>query len=113
MIAPLFGQFGGQRGPSIVGKITGNVIDASTGEPVEFATVVLQVAESEKDVDGAISDEKGHFKLEDIKPGTYNLVVSFIGYETKTIEDIVLTKKKPDADLGKITLESDMVMLNF
>ncbi|MBT8219982.1 MAG: carboxypeptidase-like regulatory domain-containing protein, partial [Bacteroidia bacterium] len=88
LIFPVFGQFGGQRGPSIVGKITGNVIDASSGDPVEFATVVLQVADFEKDVDGAISDVKGNFKLEDIKPGTYKLVVSFIGYETKTIEDI-------------------------
>lgn len=110
-----FAQFGGGRGgsaPSIVGKISGKVIDDSTGDPVEFATVVLQLADFAKDVDGVISDEKGKFALENIKPGTYNVVVSFIGYEEKTIKDVTTTKKKPDLDLGEIMLGVDNVLLD-
>ena len=109
-----FAQFGGGRGsaPSIVGKISGKVIDQSSGDPVEFATVVLQLADFAKDVDGVISDEKGKFALTEIKPGTYNVVISFIGYQDKTIKDVTTTKKKPDIDLGEITLAFDEVMLN-
>lgn len=110
-----FAQFGGGRGgsaPSIVGKISGKVIDESTGDPVEYATVVLQLADFAKDVDGVISDEKGKFSLENIKPGTYNVVISFIGYEEKSIRDVTTTKKKPDLDLGEITLGVDNVLLD-
>lgn len=103
---------GGSRGSSIVGKITGQIIDAETKDPVEYATVVLQLADFAKDVDGTISDDKGKFALEEIKPGTYNVVISFIGYEEKTIKDVSLTKKKPDMNLGQIMLGTDNVLLD-
>jgi len=107
-----FAQFGGGgSAPSVVGKISGKVVDASTGDPVEFATVVLQLADFAKDVDGVISDEKGKFSLTDIKPGTYNVVVSFIGYQDKEIKDVTTTKKKPDLNLGDIMLSVDEIML--
>ena len=57
------------------GKITGVVKDASTGEPVVGANVVI-----EGTLMGASADEKGAFTILSVPPGTYNIVASAVGY---------------------------------
>src|SRR5690606_31915173 len=97
-----FAQFpgaGGNAGSSIVGKITGKVIDSSTQEAVEFATIALRRSGFDKDIDGTISDETGAFIIPNVKPGTYDLNISFIGYTPTKITGIELTLKSPDADV--------------
>lgn len=109
-----FAQFpmgGGAAGPTVTGKITGSIIDSSNREVVEFATVALRRAGSTKDINGTITDEKGGFKLENVSNGKYEIVISFLGYETKTIRNIELTPKKPDAQVGTILLAVEGVSL--
>jgi hypothetical protein len=95
----------------ITGKITGTVLDTSSNVPVEFATVVLKDAKTDKEVNGTLTDADGNFKLTEIPTGTYTLVLSFIGYETKTVSGIELTPRKPDEDLGVIYMSSTSVTL--
>jgi len=99
------------KGPSITGKIEGAATDSGTGAPVEFATVVLIDAASGKELNGTITDEKGEFKLQDVKNGTYTLSFSFLGYQTKTVEGVELTLEKPDVNIGKIEMISEGLML--
>ena len=109
-----FAQFpgaGGNAGSSIVGKITGKVIDSSTQEAVEFATIALRRSGFDKDIDGTISDETGAFIIPNVKPGTYDLNISFIGYTPTKITGIELTLKSPDADVGIVQLQTDQVLL--
>lgn len=95
--------WGGQpSGPSITGKITGNLIDSVSTQPVEFATVVLVDAKSNKEVNGTITDEKGEFKLQNVKLGEYSLQISFLGYNNKTVTGIKLTPERPDSGLGSV-----------
>lgn len=110
--AQSFGGLGGGVGASsITGKIAGQIIDSLTKAPVEFATIVLIDIQTEKEVGGIITDGAGIFKLSDVKLGKYKLSISFIGYATKTLEEVELSKRKPDVDLGKLFLQSDNVML--
>ena len=99
-----FGQFqmGGATVPTITGKITGIIIDSSNRDVVEFATIALRRAGSTKDINGTLTDEKGAFKLENVSAGKYQVMISFLGYNTKTIGNIELTPKKPDAHIGTI-----------
>ncbi|MCB0548615.1 MAG: TonB-dependent receptor [Phaeodactylibacter sp.] len=101
-----------QQGPSIKGKVTGHVIDSVAGAPVEFATLVLKAAGSGKESAGGITDEKGHFKLQDVRNGKYELHISFIGYATKVVPEVELTLEKPDVDLGDIYMASENITLN-
>jgi hypothetical protein len=57
------------------GKITGVVKDASSGEPVVGANVVI-----EGTMMGAAADEKGVYLILAVPPGTYNVVASAVGY---------------------------------
>lgn len=102
---------GGGQGPSITGRISGTVIDSLTGDPVEFATIVLETSRLGEQVDGVITDTDGSFKLQNVKPGTYNLRISFLGYNEKTIRDVETTPEKPDASVDIVRLEPSAVAL--
>ena len=60
--------------------ITGTVLDASLGDPVPGATVLVKGTTR-----GVATDLDGKFTLE-IQPGDRVLVVSFVGYLTKEVE---------------------------
>ncbi len=67
-----FSQFG----------ITGTVIDGDFNEPLPFANILVK-----ETGEGATSDFDGKYTLE-LESGTYTLVFSFVGYETKQITSI-------------------------
>lgn len=65
--------------------LSGNVTDSKTSLPLSGATVYLPDLHT-----GAISDEKGFFKIGSLKTGKYLVEVSFQGYST-IIETIDVT----------------------
>ncbi|RYU93996.1 outer membrane beta-barrel family protein [Emticicia agri] len=91
-------------------KITGFIIDEAVTTAVEFANVALYNKEN-KVVDGAMADEKGKFTLSRVAAGEYKLVVTFIGYADKTIDNIKVEKGK-DIDLGVIKLATSAKQLD-
>ena len=96
--------------PSIKGKIAGVLIDSISRQPVEFATVMLLEIQSQNQVDGLTTDEKGEFKFNEVALGKYQLVFSFIGYKNKT-SSINLSPEKPDFNLNTIYLIPDSYVL--
>ena len=82
------------------GKISGSVIDATNSQSVEFATVALTEPNSEKPINGAVCDEKGRFTITKVPNGTYQLIISFIGYENVVVKNIVISDKKDNVDVG-------------
>ncbi len=98
-------------GASITGKINGLIIDSLTQKPVDYATVSLGRSGSTKNTNGSLTDEKGAFKIENIAPGTYRITISFLGYQTKIIDQIKTTPQKPDLNLGRIVLSPNMKAL--
>lgn len=93
------------------GKITGVLMDSTTGKPVEYATVALLSAETNKPLDGATSDDKGKFILSRLAPGTYRLQYSFIGYRDKRTDPITVARGT-DLNLGAVKLTTDTRTLN-
>lgn len=69
------------------GTISGIVIDASNAETLVGATVLIQ----ELSGVGASSDIDGSYRIDDIAPGTYTVVVSYVSFETKTIPGVEVT----------------------
>ena len=96
-------QFGG-GGSTIVGKISGTLIDSLTKKPLDYASVGLYHSGGKVPITGVITDPKGNFKLDNIHPGKYKLSITFIGYPTKVIDPIVTTDAKPDANVGNIVV---------
>jgi outer membrane receptor for ferrienterochelin and colicin len=67
------------------GTIGGVVTDAKTQETIIGANVVIQGTTV-----GAATDIDGAFVIQNVKPGTYTIVVSFVTYKTHTITDVVV-----------------------
>jgi TonB-dependent receptor len=59
------------------GRILGKITDASTGDPLPGANVIL-----ENTGFGAASDRKGEFTISAVKPGDYKIKISYLGYGT-------------------------------
>jgi len=98
-------QFGvGGSGPTTTGRISGTVIDSITKKPMDYTTVGLYRSGGKSPITGVVTDEKGNFKLDNIKPGSYKLVISFIGYPSKTIDPVVTSASKPDNKLGTVLI---------
>lgn len=65
------------------GKITGQVIDKSTNEPLPGANVIFQDMAL-----GGVTDNKGYFTVLQVPPGVYTVQVSFIGYTKVIVADV-------------------------
>jgi len=79
-------------------SISGKVIDFTSGEAL--AGVEVAIEGSTKKVR---TDFDGNFKIDNIKPGSYNLIASYISYNKSFIEK--LDVEKPDQELN-IKLQS-------
>ncbi|MHA7830059.1 MAG: TonB-dependent receptor [Flagellimonas sp.] len=88
-------------------SISGTVIDSESGQPLEYATFVLQNADNPDQVTGGITDLSGEFEVE-TAPGTYNISVEFISYKTYSQKNQTYNS---DTDLGPISLSPDVAQL--
>jgi hypothetical protein len=67
------------------GSITGIVVDKSTQQPLEGASIKLDGS-----VKGTIADSLGKFRIATIPVKSYNLEISKVGYKTLTLFNIVI-----------------------
>jgi outer membrane receptor protein involved in Fe transport len=81
------------------GSISGTISDSKTGDNIPFATVSL-LSNKQFISLGAVSDQKGVFEIKNIPLETYEIVVSFIGYQTDTLDNIVLSRENPLVNLA-------------
>ena len=90
------------------GKIEGFVKDASTGQPLPGANVLIKGTSL-----GAASDLKGHYVILNVPPGQYTLVARYIGYQEKTAVVKVAPHQtvKQDFALEFVVLEGKKVVV--
>ena len=92
-------------------KIVGIAKDIKTGEPVAYATAALFEAGSETSIAGAVADGDGKFIITGMGPGTYDLKLSFLGFETKTVKGIQVVSKTGDVNIGAIEMSDEGLAL--
>ena len=89
---------------ALTAQISGKIIDATDNSALEYATAALYDQTNGSLVTGVVTSQDGSFVIEGVKPGTYYLEVSFMGYDTKTISNIELDKRQAVKDLAIIGL---------
>ncbi|MFN3873180.1 MAG: TonB-dependent receptor domain-containing protein [Ignavibacterium sp.] len=98
---------------SSAGKIvSGFVLDSATNSALPFANITLHLKSDSVFVTGASTDLEGKFELNNISEGEYYLKVSFVGYNTKYITDLKVSKGSQKIDIGKITLSKQTYELD-
>ena len=90
------------------GKIYGKIQDDNS-KNLQFANVSL--LSNDSILEGLITDEKGRFLFEDIQVGKYSLKINYVGYETKKINELSITKDVNVINLKNIKLELKINMI--
>lgn len=81
------------------GKIAGTITDHKTGETVIGASVIIDGTTI-----GSVTDLDGRYTIANVTPGTYKVNISFVGYETRSFENVVVKPEQTtiiDAKLGE------------
>lgn len=92
------------------GLIKGIVVDASSQQALDYATITLFSVKDSMMVGGTVTDASGVFSLE-VTPGKYYVIVGFIAYKDVVIEDITVAKNNSTIDLGVISLQAEAAVL--
>ncbi len=90
-------------------RILGEVIEAASGQSIDYATIVVSNKTSGKVLTGTTTEDGGKFELTTKTPNIA-VEVSFIGYSTVIIDNILFDGKT--ADLGKIKIGEDAQTLD-
>lgn len=77
----------GQSIPS--GTIKGKIIDKATKQSLPGATISIKETQT-----GTSADTSGAFVLKKVPEGVYTLVISYVGYQEKTVHDVQVIRNK-------------------
>jgi outer membrane receptor protein involved in Fe transport len=91
-------------------EISGKIVDELTQKEMHYANITLIRMKDSTIAGGTITDEKGFFKINKLKPGMYILKVNFIGYERYTT-NVRLTPQNSVLNLGTIKLKPAITQL--
>ena len=75
----------------ITQTLRGTIYDQSTHEPLIGATIVVQ---NSNPVIGTTTDEAGNFSIANLPLGRVSLEISYIGYESRVIPELMITSAK-------------------
>ena len=102
----------GQQPPAAgPGEIRGTVVDAESSAPVGSASVEVWSTADSVLVAGAIARPNGTFAIQGLRPGTYQLRVSMMGYGPQRTAPITIAAASPRANAGNIGLSRRAVTL--
>ena len=89
-------------------RISGKVVEKTSQQPLEYATITLVNPRFPKGTTGGITNAKGEFDIE-IFPGMYDIKIEFISFKPTIIK-----QRKFDAstNIGQTNLEEDASQLN-
>lgn len=85
LILALFFIWSGNSNGATTGKIAGLVKDAETGEGLPGANVVIEGTQI-----GSATNASGEYFIINVAPGTYNVKVTMMGFETTTTQKVVV-----------------------
>jgi outer membrane receptor protein involved in Fe transport len=92
------------------GEIRGTVLDAESGAPVARASVAVRSAADSALVAGAIARPDGTFRIEGLRPGSYHLKVSMMGYGAHNTR-VAVDPASPRVNAGSVRLARSAVAL--
>jgi len=88
------------------GVVTGIVHDKNTGAPVEFANVIVCKNSDSSMVNGALTNAKGRFTIDNVPYGNYYIKVNFIGYGVQTISNVNIDDNNTYVNIHTVFLEN-------
>lgn len=89
--------------------VKGKIIDGKNQSPVEYASVAIFRNADSVLIAGEVTKQDGSFAFTGLSAGSYRLKITFLGYDTKYLKNIVVNSA---TDLGVIPLSPSAKMLS-
>ncbi|MCB9183366.1 MAG: carboxypeptidase-like regulatory domain-containing protein [Flavobacteriales bacterium] len=74
------------------GSLKGKITDKKSGEPLPFVNIVIENRGTQ--VTGGATDFDGKYDIKPIQPGTYDIVVSYVGYQPYKQTGVIINSNK-------------------
>lgn len=106
---------GGGKMPSISGRVYGKIIDATTKQPIEFASVIALRPMGKRDsmLGGGLTLQNGEFNIDNVPLGGIKVKISFLGFKDFVKQNVmIMPPDNMEVDLGDIELQSDSKVLS-
>ncbi len=95
-----------------MGRVFGKVLDANTGNPVEYASIQVLWFNKDSLLGGSLVKENGDFSVDGLPSfGQVRVKIKFIGYKDYLQKVYISPPDKVDQDLGDIKLAVDDKLL--
>ena len=89
-------------------KVTGKIVDKTSNQPLEYATITMVNVANPKSIAGGITDAKGEFSF-DANAATYSIKIEFISFKTINISSKVISA---NTNLGTLAMQDEATVLN-
>ena len=90
-IALLYAICNSANAQELTQVVRGQVIDIESQTPLAFASIAVITTDP---VLGTITDDNGHFRLENVPVGRHDIKVSYMGYENQVIPELMVSTGK-------------------
>lgn len=87
--------------------IKGIVTDTNSNEGISFVNIFITDIEK-----GTYTDEKGYFMIENLPVGNHNMLVSIIGYESKSIKISIPNTSSLNISLSPSAIEMEAIIVS-
>lgn len=89
------------------GQTLMGMVQENEGKPMPFANVLLLTVTDSTLVKGAVSAENGSFLIEHVKPGTYLVAISMIGYKKTYSPPFTLSEGNPNYSIPTLQVSTE------
>lgn len=81
-----------------MGVLKGRVYNSINNEPIPYANIAV-----DSSTIGTVSNFDGEYRIENLKPGTYNVICSYLGYEKAVFFEVIVNSNRPTLlDIGLV-----------
>ena len=91
------------------GEVLGTIVEATTQSPLAHASVAIRGPQGAL-IAGALANDKGAFHIQGLRPGTYTMRVTMLGYSPK-VQELSIPAEAPRVTLGNLALSRVAVKL--
>jgi hypothetical protein len=102
---------GPAQAPAAAGELRGKVIDMKSEAPIARASLAVRPKGGTALIAGAIASGDGTFRIQGLRPGTYSLRVTFIGF-APSLQEFTITPDAPVKNIGVLKLAQVAVSLS-
>jgi outer membrane receptor protein involved in Fe transport len=102
---------GPQQQQAPAGEVRGNVIDGDTNMPIPRASVAVRTKANSSLVAGTVAKDDGTFRIVGLRPGTYYLRITSIGYGPVSTQEFTVTPASLQSSIGTLKLSKVAITL--